>query len=174
VLSTNLAIIQTAAQNNLAFKLAVLATGYGQALLDTPGLPTLGKNTLFAQGWAPVEIKTAATKLFQKNLAKYTSYKGVPDFGVYTGYLTADLMIKGLQASGKTLTRDGFITATKGLNTWDDAGMGCQPVDVSAAGFGKPAPTACSWYVYIKNGKFVPFPSKKPLKGNLIPASVNG
>ena len=36
VLSTNLAIIQTAAQNNLKFKLAVLATGYGQSLLDQP------------------------------------------------------------------------------------------------------------------------------------------
>jgi branched-chain amino acid transport system substrate-binding protein len=174
VLSTNLAMVQTAAQNNLNFKLAVLATGYGQSLLDTPGISTLGKNILFAQGWAPVELKTPATKLFQKNLTKYTSFRGVPDFGVYTGYLTADLMIKGLQAAGKNLTRDGYITATKGLGTWDDAGLGCQPVDVSAAGFGKAAPTICSWFLYIKNGKFVPYPSKKPLSGKLIPASLAG
>ena len=91
---------------------------------------------LFAQGWAPVELKTAATKRFMADLSKYTSYRGVPDFGVYTGYLTADLLIKGLQAAGKNLTRDGFITATKGLNTWDAAGLGCQPVDVERAGFG--------------------------------------
>ena len=174
VLSTNLAFMQTAAQNNLNLKLAVLATGYGQALLDQPASQSLGKNVLFGQIWAPTEIKTAATKRFQQDLAKYTSYKGVPDFGVYTGYLTADLMIKGLQAAGKNLTRDGFVTATKGLGTWDAAGLGCQPVDVSAQGFGKAAPTICSWYVYIKNGKFVPFPSSKPLKGNLIQASLNG
>jgi branched-chain amino acid transport system substrate-binding protein len=174
VLSTNLAFVQAAAQNNLNFKLAVLATGYGQDLLDQPASHGLGKNILFAQGWAPVEIKTAATKLFQKNLAKYTSYTGVPDFGVYTGYLTADLMIKGLQAAGKSPTRDGFITATKGLNTWDDAGLGCQPIDVSAQGYGKAAPTICGWYLYIKNGKFVPYPNNKPLSGKLIQASLAG
>jgi ABC-type branched-subunit amino acid transport system substrate-binding protein len=174
VLSSNLAMIQNAAQNNLKFKLAVLATGYGQSLLDEPASKTIGPEVLFAQVWAPVELQNAATKQFQANLKKYAGYSGVPDFGVYTGYLTADLLIKGLQAAGKNLTRDGFITATKGLNTWDAAGLGCQPVDVSAAGFGKQAPTACSWYLQIKNGKFVLYPSKTPIKGKLIPESISG
>jgi len=65
-----------------------------------------------------VELQTAATKQFVSDLTKYTSYRGVPDFGVYTGYLTADLLIKGLQAAGTNPTRDGYITATKGLDTW--------------------------------------------------------
>ena len=174
VLSTNLALVQTAAQNNLKFKLAVLATGYGQSLLDQPAAKTIGPEVLLAELWAPVELKTAATKQFVADLTKYTSYRGVPDFGVYTGYLAADLMIKGLQAAGKNLTRDGYITATKGLNTWDAAGLACQPVDVSAQGFGTAPKTLCSWYLQIKNGKFVPYPSKKPLKGTLIEASVSG
>jgi branched-chain amino acid transport system substrate-binding protein len=174
VLSSNLAIVQTAAQNNLKFKLAVLATGYGQSLLDQPASKAIGPEVLFAQGWAPVELKTAATKKFVSDLTKYTSYRGVPDFGVYTGYLTADLLIKGLQAAGKSPTRDSFITATKGLNTWDAAGLACQPVDVSAAGFGTPPKTICSWNLQIKNGKFVPYPNGKPLRGNLIAASVSG
>jgi branched-chain amino acid transport system substrate-binding protein len=174
VLSTNLAMIQTAAQNNLQFKLAVLATGYGQALLDQPAAQAIGPEVVFAQVWAPVELKTAATKKFQSDLTKYSSYRGVPDFGVYTGYLTADLMIKGLQAAGQNLTRDGYISATKGLNTWDAAGLSCQPVDVSAQGFGTAPKTACSWYLQIKNGKFVPYPNKNPIKGKLIAASLNG
>jgi branched-chain amino acid transport system substrate-binding protein len=174
VLSTNLALIQSAAQNNLKFKLAVLATGYGQALLDQPASQTIGPEVLFPTGWAPVELKTAATKKFVADLTKYTSYRGVPDFGVYTGYLTADLMIKGLQAAGKNLTRDGFITATKGLKTWDAAGLSCQPVDISAAGYGSPPKSACSWYVQLKNGKFVVFPNSKPTTGTLIPASIAG
>jgi hypothetical protein len=74
----------------------------------------------------------------------------------------------------KRLTRDGFITATKGLGTWDAAGLGCQPVDVSAAGFGKQPETACSWYVQIKDGKFVLYPNKNPIKGKLIPESISG
>jgi branched-chain amino acid transport system substrate-binding protein len=174
VLSSNLAIISNAAQNNLKFKLAVLATGYGQSLLDQPVSKTIGPEVLFAQGWAPVELKTAATKKFQANLKKYGGYTGVPDFGVYTGYLTADLLIKGLQAAGKDLTRDGFVTATKGLGTWDAAGLSCQPVDVSATGFGTQPPTACSWYVNIKGGRFVPYPNKNPIKGKLIQASISG
>jgi branched-chain amino acid transport system substrate-binding protein len=174
VLSSNLAIIQNAAQNNLKFKLAVLATGYGQSLLDEPASKTIGPEVLFAQGWAPVEVKSAATKKFQADLKKYGGYDGVPDFGVYTGYLTADLLIKGLEAAGKDLTRDGFVTATKGLGTWDGAGLGCQPVDVSAAGFGKQPPTQCSWYLQIKDGKFVPYPNKKALKSTLIEASISG
>ena len=173
VLSTNLAIIQTAAQNNLKFKLAVLATGYGQSLLDQPASQSIGPEVLFAQGWAPVELKTAATKKFVADLTKYSNFRGVPDFGVYTGYLAADLLIKGLQAAGKNPTRDGYITATKGLNTWDAAGLGCQPVDVSAQGFGTAPKTVCSWYLQIKNGKFVPY-NKTPIKGTLIPESING
>jgi branched-chain amino acid transport system substrate-binding protein len=174
VLSTNLAMIQTAAQNNLQFKLAVLATGYGQALLDQPAAQAIGPEVVFAELWAPVELKTAATKKFQSDLTKYSSYRGVPDFGVYTGYLTADLMIKGLQAAGQNLSRDRYISATKGLNTWDAAGLACQPVDVSAQGFGTAPKTFCSWYLQIKNGKFVPYPNKNPIKGKLIEASLNG
>ena len=83
-----------------------------QALLDHPASQSIGPEVLFASGWAPVELKTAATKQFQSDLAKYSSFRGVPDFGVYTGYLAADLMIKGLQASGKTPTRDSYIAAT--------------------------------------------------------------
>jgi branched-chain amino acid transport system substrate-binding protein len=174
VLSTNLAIVQNAAQNNLKFKLAVLATGYGQALLDQPVSKTIGPEVLFAQRWAPVELKNAATKKFVSNLTKYTSFRGVPDFGVYTGYLTADLMIKGLEAAGKNVTRDEFITATKGLGTWDDAGLACQPTDVSAAGFGTQPKTDCNWYLQIKNGKFVPYPNNKPIRGTLIEESISG
>ena len=174
VLSSNLAIIQNAAQNDLKFKLAVLATGYGQPLLDEPASKTIGPEVLFGQGWAPVELKNAATKKFQSDLKKYGGYEGVPDFGVYTGYLTADLLVQGLKAAGKNLTRDGYITATKGLGTWDAAGLACQPVDVSAEGFGKQPETACGWYVQIKNGKFVLYPNKKPITGKLIEQSISG
>ncbi len=76
VLSSNLAIIQNAAQNNLQFKLAVLATGYGQPLLDDPSSKTIGPEVLFAQGWAPVELKTTATKEYQADLKKYGELHG--------------------------------------------------------------------------------------------------
>jgi ABC-type branched-subunit amino acid transport system substrate-binding protein len=166
VASTNFAVLTGAAQNNLKFKSAVLATGYGQDLLDQPIISQLGPEVRLQTTFAPVEVSTKATKQFQADLKKYANYTGVPDFGQYTGYIIAELLIDGLQAAGKNLTRAGFITATKGLGTYDQAGLACQPLDISAAGFGKPAQNACAWYVAIKDGKFVP---GKVYRGKLIP-----
>jgi branched-chain amino acid transport system substrate-binding protein len=173
VASSNFAVITTAAQNNLRFKAAVLATGYGQDLLDQPIASQLGPEVVLAQGWAPVELKTKATKQFQADLKKYAGYEGVPDFGQYTGYIAADLAIKGLEAAGKNPTRQGFIDATKGLGTFDAAGMSCQPVDISRENFGEPAPQACGWYLQVKDGAFVPYPANgKPIVGKIIRKTV--
>ncbi len=157
----NLAIIQNAAQNNLKFKLAVLATGTARRCSTNRRRRRSAPRCCSPRDWAPVEVKSAATKKFQADLKKYGGYDGVPDFGVYTGYLTADLLIKGLQAAGKNLTRDGFITATKGLGTWDAAGLTCQPVDVSAAGFGKQPKTACGWYIAGQGRQVRPLPETR-------------
>ena len=169
VASSNFAVLATAAQNGLAFKAAVLATGYGQDLLDQPIAAQLGPEVVLAQGWAPVELQTKATKQFRADLKKYADYDGVPDFGQYTGYLTADLALKGLAAAGENPTRQGFIDATKGLGTWDAAGMSCQPVDVSRENFGKPPAQSCGWYLQVKDGEFVTYPANgKPTTGKII------
>jgi branched-chain amino acid transport system substrate-binding protein len=172
VASTNFAVLRTARQNGLNFKVAILLTGYGQPLLDDPVISTLGANDIFAVGLAPVELKTPATKQFQADLKKYNGFTGVPDLGQYTGYTDADLFIAGLKAAGKDVTRQGFIDATKGLKDWKSAGLNCQAVDLSKANFGKPAPTTCGWYVTVKNGKFVPYNNGKPITGKLITAST--
>jgi branched-chain amino acid transport system substrate-binding protein len=168
VASSNFAVIQTAAQNNLKFKAAVLATGYGQDLLDQPVAATLGPEVLLTSAYAPVELKTKATKQFQADLKKSDGFTGVPDFGHYTGYMTCKLTVAGLEAAGKDLTRQGFIDATKGLGTWDGAGLYCQPVRVGADTFGTPAPTSCSWYLQVKDGKYVPIDKGKPVTGKLV------
>ncbi len=169
VASSNFAVLITAAQNNLEFKAAVLATGYGQDLLDQPIASQLGPEVVLAQGWAPVELKTKATKQFQADLKKYADYEGVPDFGQYTGYVTADLALKGLEAAGKNLTREGFIDATKGLGTHDAAGMSCQPIDISRENFGTPPAKTCGWYMRVEDGAFVPYPKNgKPVSGKLV------
>jgi branched-chain amino acid transport system substrate-binding protein len=172
VAATNFAILRTARENGLNFKVAMLATGYGQPLLDDPISKTLGTNILFGTGWEPVELKTPATKQFQQDLKKFNGYSGVPDFGQYTGYIDCDLAIEGLKAAGTNLTRQGFIDATKGLKDWKSAGLGCQAVDLSKQNFGKAAPTSCAWQTYVKNGKFVVYNNGKPVRGTLIRAST--
>jgi branched-chain amino acid transport system substrate-binding protein len=168
VASSNFAILQTAAQNNLKFKAAVLLTGYGQDLLDQPVAATLGPEVLLAAAYAPVELKTKATKQFQADLKKSDGFTDVPDFGHYYGYLGCNLTVAGLEAAGKDLTREGFIDATKELGTWDAAGLTCQPIDVSRENFGTSRPTSCGWYVQVKDGKFVVANKGQPVKGKLI------
>jgi branched-chain amino acid transport system substrate-binding protein len=166
--STNLAIIQGLQQNGVAMKANMSATGYGQDLLDSPAAKTLGPNTVFTAGYAPVELKTKATKRFQSDLKKYANVTGVPDYGDYTGYIICDLAIEGLQHAGKDLTRRGFIDGMRKLDAYDQAGLACQPVNLTPAAYGKSATTGCGWYVQLKDGEFVVMNKGKPYTGKLI------
>jgi ABC-type branched-subunit amino acid transport system substrate-binding protein len=173
VANTNIAVVQGLAQNGVKMKSTVLATGYGQPLLDEPVSKTFGPEVVFQTQFAPVELKTKATKQFQSDLKKYAGYTGVPDYGIYTGYITCDLAILGLQNAGDPPTRAAFAPNLRKLGTYDQAGLACQPIDVSTTTYGKAAPTGCLWYVQVKNGKFVPFPANgKPVTGKLIGAST--
>ena len=101
VASTNVAVVQGLQQNGVDIKANILATGYGQALLDSPAASTLGPNTLLWQGYVPVELKTKATKQYQADLKKYGGINGVPDYGDYLGYITGDMAVLGLQQAGQ-------------------------------------------------------------------------
>ena len=103
--------MQGLAQNGVKMKSTVMATGYGQPLLDQPVSRPLGPEVIFTQQWAPVELKTKATKQFQADLKKYADYTGVPDFGIYTGYTDCDLAITGLRSRARTSTRARTPTA---------------------------------------------------------------
>jgi branched-chain amino acid transport system substrate-binding protein len=173
--NTNFAVIAAAQQQGLNLKAAVLATGYGQTLLDEPVSKTVGPEVLVAAPGAPVELKTSATKKFQSDLKKYSHYTGVPEFPHYEGYMAADLVIKGLQKAGQDPTRQSFLDGIHNMGTYDGGGLACQPIDVSLTNYGKTPPTSCGWVLQIKNGKFVPYPTNgKPSKGTLIQASVQG
>jgi hypothetical protein len=165
--------LQSAHENGLNFKVAILPTGYGQALLDNSVVSILGPNDLFQSAWAPVELNTPATKQFQADLKKYNGFTGVPDYGQYTGYVIGDLLVEGLKASGKNLTRQGLIDSTKALPNWRSAGLGCQATDLSKASFGKAPASTCGWYVYVKNHKFQVYNNGKPISGTLITGSTS-
>jgi branched-chain amino acid transport system substrate-binding protein len=171
VASTNVAVVQGLAQNGVKMKSIVMVTGYGQALLDQPVAATFGPEVVLQSGNAPVELKTKATKQLQADLKKYAGLSDIPDLGVYSGYTSCELAVLGLKNAGNPPTREAFVPNLRKLGTYDQAGLACQPVDISAATFGQAAPTSCSWYVRVTNGKFVPY-SKKPATGKLIASST--
>jgi branched-chain amino acid transport system substrate-binding protein len=167
VASTNVAIIQGLQQNGVNMKALVMPTGYGQDLLDQPIAQTLGPEDVFTAAWAPVELKTKATKKFQSDLEKYGGLTGVPNFGSYTGYITCELAILGIEHAGATPTRQGFVDLRK-LGSYDQAGLGCTSVDISTQHYGKYPINGCGYAVTVKNGKFVPSNGGKPIKTKLV------
>ena len=68
--STNFAILRTAQQNALDFKVAILATGYGQSLLNDPANSTLTAHDLMASGYARVELKTPQQRNSYKPISR--------------------------------------------------------------------------------------------------------
>ena len=177
VAGSNIAFVQGLKQNGVKMKSTVLATGYGQPLLDEPVSKTFGPEVIMAAGFQPVELKTKATKQFQADLKKYADYTGVPDFGIYTGYITCDLAILGLKNAGDPPVRADFAPNLRALKTYDQAGLGCRPIDISLETYGQASPTGCAYYTQIKNGKFVLFPppgksAKTPWTNKLIQESI--
>jgi branched-chain amino acid transport system substrate-binding protein len=165
---TNFAIVQGLQQNGVKMKANILATGYSQDLLDQPIAQTIQPTDVMFTAYRPVELGGPAIKKFQANLKKYVGLTGVPDYGTYTGYITCDMMIKGLQAAGKNPTRQGFVDGIRNGGPYDGAGLLCAPLDLSLASFGKIDKTSCTWFVGVKDGKFKVLNGGKPVTGKLV------
>jgi branched-chain amino acid transport system substrate-binding protein len=169
--NTNFAIVQQLQQNGVETKANVLATGYSQDLLDQPIAKTITPNDVLQSSYKPIELGGSAIKTFTSNLKKYGGVTGVPNYGVYTGYITCDMVVHGLQNAGKTPTRQSFVDGIRKTNggKYDSAGLTCKELDLSYEHFGKISDTpSCIYYVQVKNGKFVPFNNGKPIRGKTV------
>jgi branched-chain amino acid transport system substrate-binding protein len=166
--STNLAIVQGLQQNGAQMKANIMATGYGQELLDSPVASILTPNDVFQTGFRPVELGGKGVKQFLKDRKKFTSLTGVPDWGEYTGYVTCDIFVTGLELAGKNLTRQGFVDAVRSQDAYDVAGLTCEPYDFTRENYGKVNATNCQWYVIVEDGKFKVLNNGKPMVGKLV------
>ncbi len=155
--NTNFAIVQALQQNGVKTKANVLATGYSQDLLDQPIAKTITPNDVMQSSYKPIELGGPAIKTFVNNLKK-GGITGVPNYGVYTGYITCDMAITALKNAGKNPTRQSFVDGIRNANDgmYDSAGLTCKPIDLSYDHFGKISSTpGCLYYVQVKDGKFV-------------------
>ena len=169
--NTNFAIIQSLQQNGVKTKAVVSATGYSQDLLEQPIAKTIEPTDLLQSSYKPIELNDPAVKTFVNNLKKYSDITGVPNYGVYTGYITCDMAIRGLANAGKNPTRQSFVDGIRKANggKYDSAGLTCRDVDLSYEHFGKiSSEPACIYYVQVKNGKFVPYNGGKPITGKTV------
>ena len=184
-LSTNLALAQGLIQNGVKMKAQLMATGYGHELLEQPVSKTLGPDIIFTTGWAPVELKTKATKRFQADLEKYADFTKVPDFGIYTGYIDCDMAIMGLKKQGDDLDPSTYWEALRSVGTYNaGGGLGCTDSSLSLETYGKivlgdetNGRRICTWALQVKDGKFVVLKPKDSnttyWTGELIEESVD-
>jgi branched-chain amino acid transport system substrate-binding protein len=184
-LSTNLALAQGLIQNGVKMKAQLMATGYGHELLEQPVSKTLGPDIILTTGWAPVELKTKATKRFQDDLRKYADFTKVPDFGIYTGYIDCDMAIMGLEQQGDDLDPSTYWEALRSVGTYNaGGGLGCSDSSLSLETYGKivvgdeaNGRRICTWALQVKDGKFVVLEPKDSnttyWTGKLIEESVD-
>jgi hypothetical protein len=72
---------------------------------DSPSAVAAARGTYFlVVGGRPVELHTPAADAFAAALANYAHFTGVPGYGYYTGWESADLMIAGLLEAGQNPT----------------------------------------------------------------------
>ena len=78
--ATNIALVQGLKQSGWS-KANIIATGYGQEILDSPASVTLGPNDLFFLQTKRSSLKDKATKQFQADLERDADFTGVPGYG---------------------------------------------------------------------------------------------
>jgi branched-chain amino acid transport system substrate-binding protein len=166
---TNFAILTAAKQAGVDLKVAISATGYGQDLLNDPAAVQAGQGFYYPPVATPVEAKTPATLAMQAALQKYEGFSGVPGFDWYEGWLSSDLMIRGLQVAGTNPTRSSFIHNLHQVTNYTAGGLISTPINFSLAQFGKPPQQQCSWLTQLEGNKFVVSNNGKPVCGTLLP-----
>ena len=167
--NTNLAIAAALKQNGVNMKAVLMASGYGQAMLDSPIAKTLDSSDVVSQIYKPAELKNdPAVKQFRAMLKKYAGITGVPDYGAYTGYISCDLALAGIKLAGKDPTAKGFIDGLHNLGTYHSADLTCQPQDISLKNYGKTPVKSCQYFMTFKNGKFVVMNGGKPIVSGLV------
>jgi branched-chain amino acid transport system substrate-binding protein len=168
VQSTAYAIAKGLKQAGVKLKSVILATGYGQEALDDPATKAASDGLDFSTIISPVESNTPGTQRLVNALKQYAGVNGIPTFGEYIGWLTADLFIAGLKTAGAGASSAQFITKLR-TSTWDGAGL------ETPTNFADIQPTAggldqggCINIIRLHGDKFVSQPGANPICGKVI------
>ena len=163
----------TALKNTGSKAAQVLETGYDQAVLSQPGAASALDGSYIGSSVNMTNPNPATASMLDA-LKKYDhSYTGgIPDLGTWEAYLSADLMIKGLQMAGPNPTRAAFISDLRTVNNWDAEGILAAPLDFTHFGTAAALPaTSCQYFMELKGGAFVSTNNAKPWCGRLVQLS---
>jgi branched-chain amino acid transport system substrate-binding protein len=175
--SQSIALMTALSQAGVHLKVFLASTGYGQNTLGNAALAPLAAlgNVFFLNRTAPLEMNTAATKVFAR-AARNEGIVGIPEFGATEGWMAADLFIAGLEGGGPNPTRSSLFFGLRHLTNFTEDGLyGTIGVNYTKRNLTKVAhtmgPDNCAWFVQLLPGKFVPVKKASPLCGKFIPGS---
>ena len=151
-------------------------TGYDSQILDNPSASSAFAGSYVGVSYDPASTNTAVQGMFNTLKQYDTSFKagGIPDLGLYGSYISADLMLYGLQKAGPNPTRASFISTLRQVGNYNAGGLLSTPIPFT--NFGTPAmlpAQSCAQFAYIAGGKYVYYQNGKFVCGTLIKINPN-
>ncbi|HEY3941332.1 MAG TPA: ABC transporter substrate-binding protein [Acidimicrobiales bacterium] len=170
--STDVAI-GSALKNDGSTAKALYLTGYDNQVLAQPLSSSALDRGYFA---ATVNMTTpnAPTRTMLNALKRYDKsyHGGLPDLGTVFAYLSADLMIEGLQRAGTNPTRPAFIANLREVQSYTAGGLLPEALRFdrfgSVAGLPK---TECEYFLQLRGGSYHSTNNGKPVCGPLVKLS---
>lgn len=156
--AANQAFVTAARQAGLNAKLFVLGS-YNPDTVATPASAAAFEGTYTLTSAVLDPTIDPGAKPMVDALVKYApGYKSgeAPNNGMFSSYLSMDLMIKGLEVAGQNPTRESFIKKLQTVSDYTAGGVLPSPTDFSHFGTPNAVPQEyCHYYLQIKGGKFV-------------------
>jgi branched-chain amino acid transport system substrate-binding protein len=148
----------------------ILSEAYANGVLDnTEARAAVDGDYVGAQ--INFSTPNAAVKSMLATIKKYDpAFHGIPDLGLWSGYVSADAMILGLQRAGTDPTQSSFIKNLRKVTDYTAGGILPEPTTFAHFGtaqmLGKSA--NCIVYVRLQGSKYVPVNGGTPVCGKLI------
>lgn len=168
---TAFALVAGLRQAGVEMKSVLLATGYGAQLLQSPPAIAAAQGVGFLSSYAPVELNTDSTRTWSTALRQHAGApNGIPSFSQAVGWITADLLIHGLELAGCNATQAQLMTALRADKSWTAGGLFTKPTDFENPGsYAVGGPGNCTYVSILRGDKFVPDVNGAPACGALIP-----
>jgi branched-chain amino acid transport system substrate-binding protein len=117
-----------------------------------------------------VEKNTAATRAWSAALKKYAKSKsGIPSFSQAVGWISADLLLHGLDKAGCTASQKQLMAELRTDKGWTAGGLFPQAADFTDKGtYSVGGPGDCTFVSILKGKTFVPDPKGSPACGKQI------
>ncbi|HLG67547.1 MAG TPA: ABC transporter substrate-binding protein [Acidimicrobiales bacterium] len=173
--ASDIAIAQAVKNAGIPMKAQLMTEGYDNDVLDNPAARAAIDGDYFAS-IIDFTSPNAPTRQMRAALHTYDhGFTGIPDLGLYSGYLSADLMIYGLQHAGKNPTPASFISNLRKVGSYNAGGILATPTNFRGLGTKAMLPKSdCEYFVQLQGSRFVTVNGGKTICGKVIevPASA--